>query len=126
VRHEHDPPRLSQVLRHVGGDAGLTATDLFTLSEPWPTRTGPAVLWLQGSGCTGCSVSLLNRVAAQAPATAGDLLINSINLVYHPNLMTASGVSAVEAINAAYARGGYVLAVEGGVRRRSAARPAGP
>ena len=29
--------------------------------------------------------------------------------------MTASGLSAVEALDAAYARGGYVLAMEGGV-----------
>jgi hydrogenase small subunit len=105
-------------LRYCGMSAatlGLTATDLFRLGEVLANPNGPSVLWLQGSACTGCSVSLLNRVSSQAPVTAGDLLINSINLEYHPNLMTASGLSAVEALDAAYARGGYVLAVEGGV-----------
>jgi hydrogenase small subunit len=94
---------------------GLTATDLFLLEEALANPNGPSVLWLQGSGCTGCSVSLLNRIAGVSPATAGELLINSVNLVYHPNLMTASGVAAVQALDAAYARGGYVLAVEGGI-----------
>jgi len=94
---------------------GLTGTDLMQLDDALANPNGPSVLWLQGSGCTGCSVSLLNRISAQAPRTVGELLINSINLAYHPNVMTAAGDLAVRAIEAAYARGGYVLAVEGGV-----------
>jgi len=94
---------------------GLTTSDLFDLREALANPGGPSVLWLQGAGCTGCSVSLLNRISPQAPTTAADLLINSINLVYHPNVMTAAGASAVEAMEATYVRGGYVLAVEGGV-----------
>ena len=94
---------------------GLTATDLLHLEDVLGNPNGPSVLWLQGSGCTGCSISLLNRISPQAPTTAADLLVNSINLVYHPNLSSAAGTTAVEALDAAYARGGYVLAVEGGV-----------
>ena len=60
-------------------------------------------------------MSLLNRISPQAPTTAADLLINSINLVYHTNLSAAAGPTAVAALDAAYSRGGYVLAVEGGV-----------
>lgn len=105
-------------LRYCGVSAaalGLTATDLFHLGEALANPNGPSVLWLQGASCTGCSVSLLNRISPTAPTTAGDLLINSINLVYHPQLMTAAGAAAVDAVETAYARGGYVLAVEGGV-----------
>jgi hydrogenase small subunit len=94
---------------------GLTASDFLHLEEALANPNGPSVLWLQGASCTGCSVSLLNRIAPQAPTSAADLLINSINLVYHPNLMTAAGASAVQALEATYAKGGYVLAVEGGV-----------
>jgi hydrogenase small subunit len=94
---------------------GLTTTDMLSLEEALANPNGPSVLWLQGASCTGCSVSLLNRVSAQAPTSAADLLINSINLVYHTNLSAAAGTTAVAALDAAYARGGYVLAIEGGV-----------
>jgi hydrogenase small subunit len=43
------------------------------------------------------------------------VLINTINLAYHPNLMAAAGQTAAAAAEAAYNKGGYVLAVEGGV-----------
>ena len=43
------------------------------------------------------------------------MLIDAINLVYHPNLMSLAGQDAVAQAEAAYKKGGYVLAVEGGV-----------
>ncbi len=94
---------------------GLSATDIMRLKDVLANPNGPTVLWLQGSACTGCSVSFLNRISATAPLTAGDVLINSINLAYHPNLMALAGDSAVAEIEKAYSRGGYVLAIEGGV-----------
>jgi len=97
------------------GALGLNATDLARLKEALANSNGPAVIWLQGSACTGCSVSFLNRISTSAPLTAKDVLIDSVNLVYHPNLMALAGDSAVGQIEAAYSKGGYVLAVEGGV-----------
>ncbi len=94
---------------------GLTVTDLARLSEVLASPNGPSVIWLQGSACTGCSMSFLNRISTDAPKTAADVLINSINLVYHPNLMALAGESAVAQAKAAAAKGGYILAVEGGV-----------
>lgn len=96
---------------------GLSATDLSLLGEALANPNGPKVIWLQGAGCTGCSVSLLNRISSAAGEVkdAGDLLINYINLIYHPNLMALAGQSAVAEAQKAYAAGGYVLAVEGGV-----------
>jgi hydrogenase small subunit len=94
---------------------GLSSTDLLQLEELLANPTGPTVIWLQGSGCTGCSMSFLNRISSAAPATAADVLINSINLAYHPNLMAVAGQAAAAAAAAAYSQGGYVLAVEGGV-----------
>ncbi len=105
-------------LRYCGMSAaalGLTATDLLRLDEAFANPNAPTVLWLQGASCTGCSVSLLNRVSAERPTTAADLLINSVNLAYHPTLMSASGALAVQNCDQAYAKGGYVLVVEGGV-----------
>jgi hydrogenase small subunit len=73
------------------------------------------VIWLQGSGCTGCSVSFLNRISAQAPQTADDVLLDIVELDFHTTLMAAAGDSAVSAAEAVYAAGGYLLVVEGGV-----------
>jgi hypothetical protein len=97
---------------------GLSTTDIFRLKEALANPNGPAVLWLQGSACTGCSVSFLNRISTTAPLTVADLLTsptNSINLIYHPNLMGVAGDPVVDELEKAYSRGGYVLAVEGGV-----------
>jgi hydrogenase small subunit len=94
---------------------GLTATELGRLEEILANPSAPTVLWLQGSGCTGCSVSLLNRISTSDPKTVADLLIKSVNLAYHPNLMSLAGQSAAEVTEQAYNKGGYILVVEGGV-----------
>jgi hydrogenase small subunit len=94
---------------------GLTAIDLAHLEQALASPTGPTVVWLQGSSCTGCSISFLNRISTTAPKSAGDVVINTINLVYHPQLMSVAGQSAASAAQAAYNKGGYILVVEGGV-----------
>lgn len=107
-------------LKFLGASAatlGLSATDLGRLQKVLANPASPSVIWLQGAGCTGCSESFLNRIssAASEPKTAADVLINSINLMYHPNLMALAGEDAVDQAEAAYNKGGYVLAVEGGI-----------
>jgi hydrogenase small subunit len=97
---------------------GLSATELGLLEKALANPNGPTVIWLQGSGCTGCTESFLNRISTSDPKTAADVLINSINLVYHPNLMAVAGRSAVLQVQKAYADGNYILAVEGGVPTR--------
>jgi hydrogenase small subunit len=94
---------------------GLTLSDLGNLEKAFANPSGPSVIWLQGTGCTGCSESFLNRISTSSPQTAANVLIDAINLVYHPNLMAAAGQDAVAQAEAAYAKGGYVLAVEGGI-----------
>ncbi len=94
---------------------GLSVSDMGKLQKVLASTSGPKVVWLQGAGCTGCSESFLNRISTSAPATAADVLINNINLVYHPTLMALAGQSAVDQAEAAYNEGGYILAVEGGV-----------
>ncbi len=94
---------------------GLSGTDLLRIEEALAKPAGPTVLWLQGASCTGCSISFLNRIAATAPVSAADVLLNVINLAYHPNLMAAAGQEAATVAEQAYNAGGYILAVEGGV-----------
>lgn len=94
---------------------GLSATELGQLEEALANPASPSVIWLQGSSCTGCSVSFLNRISGTAPKTAADTIINYVNLVYHPQIMALSGEPAVDEIEQAYNAGNYVLVVEGGV-----------
>jgi hydrogenase small subunit len=94
---------------------GLSGKELLRLEEALAKTGGPTVVWLQGAACTGCSVSFMNRISSSSPTTAADVLINNINLTYHPNLMALAGQSAAQQAEAAYNAGGYILAVEGGV-----------
>jgi len=93
---------------------GLSATEFGRLEKLLAAPDGPAVVWLQGAGCTGCSVSFLNRIAPSAPQTAADILIHHINLVYHPTVMGAAGEMAVAKAESALS-GPFVLVVEGAV-----------
>jgi len=107
-------------LKFLGASAatlGLSGTDLGRLEKVLANPNSPSVIWLQGAACTGCSESFLNRIssATSEPKTAADVLINSINLMYHPNLMALAGEDAVDQAEVAYNKGGYVLAVEGGI-----------
>jgi hydrogenase small subunit len=97
------------------GALGLSMTDLGLLEKALANPSGPAVIWLQGGSCTGCSESFLNRISSSSPQTAANVLIDAVNLVYHPTLMASAGQDAVAEAEAVYRKGGYVLAVEGGV-----------
>ena len=79
------------------------------------TLTGerPPVFWIQGAGCTGCSVSILNSIH---PAIA-DVLLKVISLEYHPTLMASEGASATENMFAIAEKfkGKYFVVVEGAI-----------
>lgn len=94
---------------------GLSSLDLLRLRASLANPNAPKVIWLQGAGCTGCSISFLNRIAAAAPTTAAAVLTDSIDLIYHPSLMAAAGETAAAVAAQAAASGGYLLVVEGGV-----------
>jgi hydrogenase small subunit len=96
---------------------GLDAAGLRVLREALANPAAPSVIWLIGSACTGCSVSFLNRLSDKAgePADVADVVVNAINLVFHPTIMGAAGETAVAALKQAAARGNYVLVLEGAV-----------
>ncbi|CAM2059901.1 Periplasmic (NiFeSe) hydrogenase small subunit [Desulfovibrionales bacterium] len=73
----------------------------------------PPVLWIQGAGCTGCSVSLLNTVK---PPIA-DVLLKIISLEFHPTVMAWEGEPAIEYMYkiADKFQGKFFLAVEGAI-----------
>ncbi len=86
-----------QAATGMAGLLGLEATGLVQLQEALASPAAPTVIWLQGQACTGCSVSLLNSIFY---TTADDLLVNTLNLEYHPNLMAAAGDLALSAADA--------------------------
>ncbi len=79
------------------------------------TTTGerPPVIWLQGQGCTGCSVSILNTTH---PLIA-DVLLKVISLEFHPTVMGGEGEIAVENIFnvAKNNKGKFFIVVEGSI-----------
>lgn len=99
---------------------GLDATVIGRLNEALAKPPGkdplPRVIWLAAGNCTGCTMSLANVASGSGVADIGDLLLNTISLGYHPNLMGSAGGLAVESLNS-IANGSYVLVVEGGIPR---------
>jgi len=93
------------------GALGLSSLQLAQVEQALASASSPPVLWLSGSGCTGCSISLLNAVNP----TIDQVLTSTISLKYHPQLMAAAGDMAVAAARSTQQVGGYVLVVEGAV-----------
>ena len=95
---------------------GLPLTVLGKLEEALADATVPLpkVLWLNGANCTGCTVSLANLFSASGPTDIADLLVNTIDLAFHANLMGAAGDLAVKQLKDT-AQGNFILVVEGGI-----------
>ncbi len=84
-----------------------------------PTTEEYPILWLQGGGCSGCSVSLLNSVSPSARNILVDELIpgKHLNVRFHPTMMAGQGNSAIAELERTQkeAKGSYVLVVEGSI-----------
>ena len=99
----------------IGAAVGVSSTGVMQLEKAFGLESangGLPVVWLHASSCTGCSVSMLNSIYY---TTIDDLLMNTLDLNYHPTVMAPSGELAVAAAEAAYAQGGYVLLVDGAI-----------
>ena len=90
----------------------LAPAALANLGRTLRGEGGPRVIWLQGSGCDGCAISLMNSIHY---TTFDDLLVNTIDLEFQSNVMSAAGDLAVSAAEAAGATPGYILVVEGAI-----------
>ncbi len=79
-----------------------------------------AIVWIQGGGCTGCSVSLLN---SRSPAI-DNLIVDEVipgkhlNLRFHPTVMAGQGEAVVKILKGTPddAKGKFLLVVEGAVQ----------
>jgi hydrogenase small subunit len=73
----------------------------------------PSVIWLQGQGCSGCSVSALNT----AYPDIAKVLTEIISLEFHPTVMASAGDPAIKILDEALQNqsGKFILVVEGSV-----------
>ncbi len=71
------------------------------------------VLWLQGQGCTGCSVSVLNSVDPHI----ADVLLKVISMEFLPTVMASEGETAMEHLYkmADKYKGKFSLGIEGAI-----------
>jgi len=77
------------------------------------------VIWLQGAGCTGCSVSVLNAVSPRIQNLLLDELVpgQQLNLMFHATIMAGQGEQVIEVLRDTEEnrKGGYILVVEGAI-----------
>jgi len=75
------------------------------------------VIWIQGSGCSGCSVSVLNALSPGINNALIDEIVpgSHICLLFHPTVMAGAGEPALSVITRAEEelKSGYILIVEG-------------
>ena len=77
------------------------------------------VVWLQGAGCTGCSISVLNAVSPKIKNLLLDELVpgQQLNLLFHATIMAGQGEPVIEVLKDTEKnrKGGYILVVEGAI-----------
>ena len=77
------------------------------------------VIWLQGAGCTGCSVSALNAVSPKIQNLLLDELVpgKQINMRFHMTIMAGEGEPVIEVLRDTQRqmKGEYILIVEGSI-----------
>ncbi|GIM28091.1 iron hydrogenase [Clostridium polyendosporum] len=88
--------------------------DMGRVNTVLAAETDPPVIWLQGAGCSGCTISMLN---VTNPTTIDDVLLNKISMKYNSTIMTSAGESAMQALENAATQynGQFILVVEGAI-----------
>ncbi|MCJ7688205.1 MAG: hydrogenase small subunit [Clostridiaceae bacterium] len=88
--------------------------DLANVNTVLAAETDPPIIWIQGAGCSGCSISTLN---VTTPTTIDDVLLNKISMKYNSTIMAASGELAMQSLDecATQYNGQFILVIEGAV-----------
>ena len=77
------------------------------------------LVWLAASGCTGCSISLLNSASPGIKNILIDQVVPGvhINLRFHQTIMAGAGEQAIQVLEdtAREEKGNYLLAVDGAI-----------
>ncbi|HEY8890616.1 MAG TPA: hydrogenase small subunit [Clostridium sp.] len=88
--------------------------DLANVNTVLAAETDPPIIWIQGAGCSGCTISTLN---VTNPTTIDDVLLNKISMKYNSTIMTASGDLAMQTLDqsATQYSGQFILVIEGAI-----------
>ena len=88
--------------------------DLDKVNNVLAAETDPPIIWIQGSGCSGCTISMLN---VTNPTTIDDVLLNKVSMKYNSTIMTASSDLAMQTLDqsATQYNGQFILVIEGAV-----------
>jgi len=88
--------------------------DLANVNTVLAAETDPPIIWIQGAGCSGCTISTLN---VTNPTTIDDVLLNKISMKYNSTIMTASGDLAMQTLDesATLYKGQFILVIEGAI-----------
>jgi len=77
------------------------------------------IVWIQGAGCTGCSISVLNSVSPRIQNLLLDELVpgHRLNLLFHATIMAGQGEPVIKVLKDTEKnrKGGYILVVEGAI-----------
>ncbi|OOM82414.1 periplasmic [NiFeSe] hydrogenase small subunit precursor [Clostridium puniceum] len=88
--------------------------DLDRVNTALAAETDPPIIWLNGAGCSGCTISTLN---VTSPTTIDNVLTSKISLKYDTTLMTAAGNTAMQVLDesANLYKGQFILVIEGAI-----------
>ncbi|MBO8129611.1 MAG: hydrogenase small subunit [Peptococcaceae bacterium] len=77
----------------------------------------PAVVWLHGQECTGCTESVLAILPGSGSDQPDirDFLLDTISMRYHETIMASAGYVAEDWLEENILEGGYLLVVEGSI-----------
>lgn len=88
------------------------------MSKKMVSRKYP-IVWIQGAGCTGCSISILNSVSPRIQNLLLDELVpgHRLNLLFHATIMAGQGEPVIKVLKDTEKnrKGGYILVVEGAI-----------
>jgi hydrogenase small subunit len=88
------------------------------VSKKMVSREYP-IVWIQGAGCTGCSISVLNSVSPRIQNLLLDELVpgHQLNLLFHATIMAGQGQPVIKVLKDTEKKrkGGYILVVEGAI-----------
>jgi hydrogenase small subunit len=76
-----------------------------------PTSGKPAVMWLEGLACCGCTISLTQSL--NPPISS--IILDKISLRQHDTIMAAAGHLVEKVYDETVKEGGYILIIEGAV-----------
>lgn len=99
------------VIIAVGASSFFSFDDLLAIQTKGLKK--PNLIWLQGSSCTGCTLSLTNI----EDISFTDFILKFVNIIYHPNLSLDSGYDVADTLNKARKelKNDYLLVIEGSI-----------